>query len=534
MTYLLVGVFALSIMILLMPLLQRLALHIGAVDQPDGRKVHTVPIPRIGGVLIVFAFLLTSLVFIPFTPAVRAILAGSLIISAVGLTDDLIGLSPWTKFGLQWVTAAVFLAIARPVINLPLVGGDPWLSWPVAGLFMVFLINAVNLQDGLDGLAGGLVVIGGLCLGMYLIHGDEWRTVAVLIALIASVVGFLRVNTWPATIFMGDAGSYLLGFVLAAVFLVNQEGGRLPPWTALCFFAIPMLDTLQVFIRRLSAGRSPFLADRKHLHHLLIGLGLRQDSVVYLEYMLASLVGLVPILALSPLKLRWMGLGLILALIGIFLIRRWQEHRRPSSESVRVASGGVQAGPHALLPRVTGLALVLLFGLELFMVRGVDLKYGVLPATLALGYAFWSWMRLRSSGQSRLSITVALIVATHFFILHQSGFGIHDLDQPVARAWLGLGLALTVYSGLCFIAWFRRIVLVTNPIEYFLVFGAILLFYLPVQLKATFSTDLLGVEMLAFFFVYRVWASLAPLEENRVHALAVASLAVVTVAGLLR
>lgn len=530
MTYLLVSVFALCIMILLMPLLQRLALHIGAVDIPDGRKVHQVPVPRIGGVLIVFTFLLTTLVFVPFTSAVRAILAGSLVIAAMGLTDDLIGLRPWTKFGLQWMTSGLFLVIARPEIQLPLAGSNPWLSWPAAAFLMVFVINAINLQDGLDGLAGGLVIIGGLSMGMYLIHSNEWLTVAVLTALVATVVGFLRVNTWPATIFMGDTGSYLLGFVLAAVFLLNQGRGRLPLWTGLCFFAIPILDTVQVMTRRLLRGQSLFQADRAHLHHRLVALGLRHDSTVYLEYMLASLLGLLPMLVLSPLRLRWLGLGLNLLLLGIFILRRAMERRnaipRDEHGTVRVPATAWRRALSRL-----GLVIILaVFGLELALVRGVSLKYGLLPAALSVGYAAWSWWRLRSSRQSRISITVSLIVATHFFILHQNGFGIHTLHLPLARAWLVAGLCLSALSILLFVVYFREIVLITNPIEYFLVFGAMLLFFLPVGLKATFSTDLLGLEMLAYFLSYRVFSSLSPApDEDRLHAVAIASLVILLV-----
>jgi len=535
-TYLLVCVFALSIMILLMPLLQRLALHIGAVDIPDGRKVHTVPIPRIGGVLIVFAFLLTTIVLIPLDQEVRAMLAGSMIISAVGLIDDLIGLGPWVKFATQWFTAGVFLAIAQPVVELPLLGADPWRTWPLAAFLMVFLINAINLQDGLDGLAGGLVVIGGLCMGMYLIHSGEWITVAVLTALVASVVGFLRVNTWPARIFMGDSGSYLLGFVLAAVFLLNQQGDRLPLWTGLCFFFIPVLDTLQVMIRRLFRGQSPFTADRTHIHHLLMDVCRRHDSVVYLEYILASAMGLLPMLLLSPLKLRWLGQGLILVLLGIFVLRRLKDIRRSRPGMPPIPPAGVVPLASSMRRRYlvfSAAAVLFLFGLELWMIQGIDLKYGLFPAGLCLGYAGWSWLRLRNSRQSRISITLALIVATHFFILHRHGFGIFTMDDPLARLFLLAGLTLTLTAATLFVLHFKRIVLVTNPIEYFLVFGAILLFFLPVKLKATFSTDLLGIEMLAFFLFYRVFSSLAPtIGENRLHAAAITSLVILVAVGL--
>jgi len=516
--------------------LQRLALHIGAVDLPGARKVHTVPIPRIGGVLIVFSFLLTSLVFVPFTPEVRAVLAGSLVISAMGLTDDLIGLSPWTKFALQWLTAALFLAVARPELPLPAAGTPPWISWPLGAFLLVFLINAFNLQDGLDGLAGGLAVISGLCMGMHLIHGGEWVTVAVLTALISSVVGFLRVNTWPATIFMGDTGSYLLGFVLGATFLLNLDGGRLPLWSGLCYFAIPVADTLQVMARRLAAGLSPFRADRRHLHHMLVGLGLRHKSVVYLEYMLASLLGLLPMLIHSPLKLRWLGVGLIALLLGLFVVRRVLERASagPGDPAPAAPPRPKPAGPSRLLLWVGLPLLAALFLVELLLVRSIPLKYGLLPALLSLAYALWSWLRLKVSGQARMSITVSLIVATHFFILHQGGFGIYQVDQPLPRLWLGLGVALTLLSLVCFLRHFHHIALVSNPIEYFLVFGAILLFFLPVELKAQFSTDLLGVEMLAYFLFYQVASHLAPQPDHRLHALAVGSLVVLLLVGFAR
>lgn len=527
MTYLLISIFALSLMILLMPLLQKLALHIGAVDLPGERKVHKVPVPRIGGVLITFSFLLTVLVFVPMTAAVRGLLVGALVVAALGLTDDLIGVSPWVKFGVQWLAAGLFLYAARPELTLPLVGSDPWLTWPLAAFWIVLLTNAVNLQDGLDGLAAGLVVIGGLCMGMALIHSGEWITVSLLTALIAGVVGFLRVNTWPAQIFMGDSGSYLLGFTLGGVFILNAGKGNLPIWSGLFFFAVPVFDTLWVMSRRLAAGGSPFRADRGHLHHRLLDRGLSHDRVVYLEYMLASLLGLLPMLWISPLKMRWFGIALILGLVLLFTAQH-RLQRLPA-----VASESRRAG--RLFTWALPLFLLSLFALELGMVRGIGFKHGALPIGLSLAYAGWSWFRLRGSRQSRISITVTLILATHFFIVHQYGFNIYQMRRPLAAAWLILGLAFTAFAAFLLLKRIRKMTLISNPIEYFLIFAAVLLFYLPVPLKARFSTDLVGIEMIAFFIVFRVFTALDPIRNTaRLHALGCASLLIVLLLGWLR
>ncbi len=528
MTYLLVSIFALSLMILLMPLVQRLAIHIGAVDHPGERKVHKVPVPRIGGVLIAFTFLLTTLIFIPIGPTVRAILVGSLMISAMGLTDDLIGLNPWIKFAVQWLVAGFFLGIAQPQFDFPLFGTNPWLTWPVAGFFIVFMINAINLQDGLDGLASGLVIIGGLSMGMYLSYSGEWQTVKILAILAGAVLGFLRVNARPARIFMGDSGSYLLGFILAAVFLHNTGSGRLPWWSALFFFAIPLGDTVQVMLRRALAGGSIFKADKGHLHHLLLGTGLRDEHVVYAEYMLSTLFALVPILILSPLRMRFFGIALVALLLLILLSQKNIRDSVPyPTEQTRTWFDKI-ATPLLLF------FLIALFGIELVVVKDISIKYGVMPIALAGAYSIWSWLRLKSDDPGRISITLALIVGTHFFLIHQFGFGRFHLHRELAVAFYVLAGLLTLLALILFMRAFRRHLFFSNTIEYLLVFGSILLLFLPVHLKAKYSTDLLGVEMLVFFFVFRVFSQHRSLITlGQLHLISLGSLLLIALRGTL-
>lgn len=524
MTYLLVSVFALSIMFLLMPLLQRLAMHIGAVDMPDGRKVHQVPIPRIGGVLITFAILLSLIVFAPLARELRPLMAGGMIIAALGLTDDLIGVKAIYKFGLQWLVAVIFLAMVRPDFALPHPLA-PWLALPLAAFFLVGLVNAINLQDGLDGLAAGHVIISATCMAVYLLDGGAWILVLVLAATVSSVVGFLRVNTWPASIFMGDSGSYVLGFLLAGVFLLGVSAHALPWWSAGCFFAIPMLDTVQVIIGRLLGGRSIFRADRSHLHHRLLDAGFAHQHVVYLEYMLASLTGLLPLLILSPLRLRWGAVVLVALLCLAFILQHrtahpgWTDLGEPQAPWF---SRG--RWPRNLARAWFLLALAAIYVLQLTTIRGINLqvggwrgaglKYALLPALLALFYTAWSAVRLRRNQHARVSTSLSLLVATELFIYHQ--FGPRGGGSPdLTLIHLGLWLVLLASGLLLFLVRYRDMLVIESPLDYLQVFLPIALFFLPVELKGTFRTDNLAIELLCFFLVQRVITRVLYLDAHR-------------------
>lgn len=510
-----------------MPLLQRLALHIGAVDQPGGRKVHTVPIPRIGGVLITFTFLLTTLIFIPLEPPIRAILVGAVMISAMGLTDDLIGLNPWVKFGVQWLVAAFFLGIARPEFNFPLVGSSQWLTWPLAGFCLVFMTNAVNLQDGLDGLAAGLVIIGGLAMGMYISYTGEWLTIKVLAILAAAVLGFLRVNAKPAKIFMGDSGSYLLGFVLMAVFLINNAAGRLPWWSALMFFAIPIFDTVQVMVRRALAGKSIFKADKLHLHHMISEKVENTDLTVYIEYMIASIMALLPMLILSPLKMRWIGICTILLFMVMMIFQK----------DSATGTARTDRAPTALenfLSRVVVVLIFIMFGIELSMVGSINFKHGVLPILIVLCYACWSWFRLSFAENARLSITISLVVAVHFFVIHQFSFGVIDLWSMDSILFYSVAALSLVIVLIIFLKDVKRYLFIQSSLEYLIIFAAILLFYLPVSVKQEFSTDLIAIELLCFFAMYRILYTTGSIRaNNKLFAVSTISLIAVLVAGLI-
>lgn len=284
-------VLSLAVAMSLLPLLARLAGRLNIVDSPGDRKVHSHAIPRIGGVAMAAGVVAAVSSLLPdLGRSAVWFLAGAAVLMAFGVADDRFDLDYRAKFVGQ------LLAVALPVF-----GGEVWIhslttvdhielpAWLGIGLTVVFLVgvtNAVNLADGLDGLAGGMSFLC-LCALAWLAHlaGQEVATMLSL-AFAGAALGFLRYNTHPAVVFMGDAGSQLLGYAIGVLALLATQN----PTTAVSaslpvlLLGVPILDTLQVMTRRVAAGHSPFRPDRGHLHHRLLALGLEHHEAVSVLY----------------------------------------------------------------------------------------------------------------------------------------------------------------------------------------------------------------------------------------------------------
>lgn len=285
----------------LTPPVRVFAYIIGAIDVPtDERRVHMKPTPRIGGLAIFCGFAVSSLVFAKIDRSLAAVLVGGLIMTVLGVFDDIYNLKPPVKLAAQVAAAftAVYFGVVIDHITLfgKLVEFGPF-SIPITVLWIVGLTNAINLLDGLDGLACGVSAIISLSIfGVVLIHGDY--TSALLTALLAaSCIGFLPFNTNPARIFMGDTGSQFLGYALAVisvqgVFKLHAVLSFIAPFM---IFALPLADTIFAVFRRIRNGESPFSADRKHLHHKLVDMGFTQKEAVRILYSVCGILGLVAI-----------------------------------------------------------------------------------------------------------------------------------------------------------------------------------------------------------------------------------------------
>jgi UDP-GlcNAc:undecaprenyl-phosphate GlcNAc-1-phosphate transferase len=297
-----------------------------SIDFPNARKVHGLPKAKIGGLAMALGILVPVTVWTDGSAYERALLVGSAIIVIFSLFDDMRGLSYKMKFAGQILAAVIvvffgdlkicFLGECLPEgVILP----DAF-SLPLTVLVIVGVTNAINLADGLDGLAGGISLLIFITIGYMAYTNLFWPgnqfIVLMSAAVIGAIVGFLRFNTFPASVFMGDVGSQLLGFLAITLSLrLTQTPGNLgvlSPFLPLLLLGFPVLDTLTVMAERIVRGKSPFLADKNHFHHKLIRLGLYHTEAVMIIY------GLTAILVGSAYFLRFYSEWLLLLFYASF------------------------------------------------------------------------------------------------------------------------------------------------------------------------------------------------------------------------
>ena len=310
------------------PPVRVLAFRIGAVDIPlDQRRMHKKPIPRIGGLAIFFGFTASTMIFCNPTKELLTIWIGGFVLVALGILDDVFRLPAMLKFVVQ-IGAAVIAVVNGVVIDHISIGGNYVMFgvWriPITILWIVGLTNAINLIDGLDGLACGVSAISSASLFCVVLLNGDLHSAMITAILTASCIGFMPFNKNPAKIFMGDTGALFLGFTLAVmsvqgVFKLHTVISFLVP---LSIFALPLLDTTVAIIRRVAHGKSPFSPDRGHLHHKLVDMGFTQKNAVRILYAICALLGLVAVVFTDTIfdssRLVKAVLVLILALI-VFL-----------------------------------------------------------------------------------------------------------------------------------------------------------------------------------------------------------------------
>ena len=309
------------------PLVRRFVVHHEIVDMPDQRRVNTIPVPRAGGLAIAASFLLTSSLFLLVNQSLKlvavpipvnelaALLLGGAAAAALGALDDFFDLKARWQLAGQ-VALAVFAVAAGIVIdfiNNPFGPGVVLFSGAFAAGFTIFwivgMINSINFIDGLDGLSSGIALIASVTLGLISLSTQVGQPVVAVLcfALAGSLLGFLRWNLHPASIFSGTSGVQFVGYTLAVLSIL----GTAKVAVALLVLGVPIIDTFWIIVRRLSQGRSPFSPDRSHIHHRLLDLGLSHRQTVFVIY------GICLTLALLALVLS--GVDQLYAFLGIFL-----------------------------------------------------------------------------------------------------------------------------------------------------------------------------------------------------------------------
>ncbi len=276
----------------------------GLMDLPNARKIHSHPIPRLGGVAIWICtvlsfFALIILSYYPYRSLLSGLLLGGSLMFLLGLIDDIYGLEAKFKFVIQITIASIvfFLGVKITTLFIPFIGlihVHPILSYFGTIAWIVGISNAVNFIDGVDGLAGSVITISSVSLGLLAIALVPSDNVSSLIAFIlaGSMLGFLTYNFHPAKIFMGDSGALFGGFILASLSILYQmKTGDWKMYLPLLVLAVPIIDIAFSTLRRILKGISPFVADAEHIHHKLLKLGLSQNKAVLLLVIFSIFMG---------------------------------------------------------------------------------------------------------------------------------------------------------------------------------------------------------------------------------------------------
>ena len=283
------------------PIARVLAFRIGAVDDPkkdDGRRMHKIPMPRLGGLAIFFSFVVSVLLFYGISKFTLSLIAGALLIVILGILDDVFRLRALYKFIVHIAAAGLVVWPGGVIVERVNIFGTylhfGYFSVPLTILWIVGLINAVNMIDGLDGLACGISTISAVSILLVTILIGDFKLALMVGILAGSCLGFLPFNMNPAKIIMGDTGAMFLGFILAVVsiqgvFKVHAVIAFVVPFLIL---GVPIFDATFAIVRRLLTGRHPFAADRGHLHHRLLDMGFDKKQTVRVMYAVSALFGI--------------------------------------------------------------------------------------------------------------------------------------------------------------------------------------------------------------------------------------------------
>lgn len=376
----------------LTPLLIRLASRIKLIDFPGGRKIHSAPIPRVGGLAMVLGVIPALLLYGGFDQLTSFVLAGAGVIVAFALVDDTVGLGYKTKFLGQGLAALIVILLGKLCVfslffHPTLLTWPTWLTLPFTVLVILTVTNAINLADGLDGMAGGIMLQVFLCLSLMAYSSGNTFIAILAVAVVGALFAFLRFNTHPAVIFMGDTGSQLLGFLAITLTLALLQSNRaLSPFLPLFLFGVPALDTAVVMGERIRRGQSPFRADKNHLHHKMIRLGLSHSGAVLAVYIIQAffVTSAYSLRFASPLTiLSFFMAGLLCILLPIYVLHECNFHLRLGalSENSGKSNGRYLSDTAFFLLRVGQKALE--YGLPAILLISTFLPAAVSPVLTA-------------------------------------------------------------------------------------------------------------------------------------------------------
>lgn len=470
---------------LVIPLAVRLAPAMGLIDVPDPRKVHKMPVPRVGGWGIALGALAPLLLLFELDPLLQSFVAGVIVLFLFGVWDDARQLGHWPKFiGQALAVGLVVFHGGLHVSRLPFV---PDLAFPqIAGqvftaFAMIGAINAINHSDGLDGLAAGEVLLSLVAIAVLGHRADSALVVGIALATMGGTLGFLRYNTHPAQVFMGDGGSQVLGFSLAflVVYLSQVANPAASAFVPVLLLGLPIADILVVLYKRASGGMNWFKATRNHVHHRLLDLGFTHFESVVCIYSLQSVLVLAAVLLAYESDYLLAGIFLLVLLLlfgGLLLAEAFNWRRSGQSRARKLDRLFAALDPRVLrVPTLWFIAAVVLALLVIpaAWARSVPRDIGILSAILApllcLALLPWKMAPLVSTTIVR-TITYVGAACVVFVLTQYPGAGaaqaLGGTSIVIAALAVAIGLFARFLSGQRF---------ETTPTDYLVALGLIVL-----------------------------------------------------------
>ncbi len=510
MNYLFLIAASTMISLAVIPLMVRVAPLLGMMDEPESRKIHATATPRVGGWGIIIGALLPVLMIAPFNSMIQSYIFGSIVLLIFGALDDHKEMGHYLKFVGQIIAVIPIVTYGNLYIShVPFIGVElpSYIGIPFTTISIIGMINAINHSDGLDGLAGGesLASLAAIAL-LAFFAGDSSLTITITFGAIGGILGFLRYNTHPAMVFMGDGGSQFLGFTLGflAVLLTQTIDTDLSPSIALLLLGVPIIDIVTVLWKRVEGGNSPFVASRNHIHHRLLDRGFAHSESVIIIYTIHTF------LVASGLWLRnasdWIILVFYFTVATfIFFFLSWSEQtgwRANKTDAHRVLSWSIDA---------VGKSGILVWGPRRFIEAAIPFYLVSLAVWLndiprdfgyvALALSFILILQSLNIYPFKKNMRRLIIYTTAVFVIYLS-----ILDRPTwQNQWVGYVeftfytlLGLSIFLAIHFSPRRRKEEFNVTALDYLLLFviAASLIFS-----QATIDLDLGGFNVKIFIVV---------------------------------
>ena len=531
------------ITIALITFFRGLAIKVNALDVPNERKVHKHPMPKGGGIAMALGAFIPILLWSPADNFTRATLIGAGIVVLFGLIDDMKNLGFKAKFAGQFAAALIVILYGGVKINslgMLLPGGvllPDWLAIPLTFIVIVGITNAINLSDGLDGLAGGISLLSFLCIGYLAYVAGNFSIAMLSAATVGAIFGFLRFNTYPATVFMGDAGSQLLGF-MAIIFSLKLTQGNAPlsPLLPLLLVGFPVLDTITVMFERVTNGKSPFVADKNHLHHKFIRLNLFHTEAVLSIYILQAF--LVTSAFVFRSRSEWFLLILYLVFSGVII--SWFFIAEKTGWKFKRFHFKIMKGRLKVL-KEKNILIKVSFRIIEVGVPSLLLITCFLPASVPRYFAFFSlgflglilivW--LFNKQWLDMSLRFALYLTIPFVIY---------LSETDLAAWVGYKLLDPYNLSFVFLIVFVILTLKftrrtkgfkTSPMDFLILFIALVVPNLPDERIQSYHMGLVAAKIIVLFFSYEVLIGELREDLKRLVLATIPVMVVMAVRGLI-